>query len=186
MGMDFQSRLLGLLDPTAALYCPEAHPYYKRKGKWPLQLNLTVQAYGIFIWDVLRTATQYLSPTPAFLWTVILGLCAHACVRACVCVCVNGSYTTTVSITMVILSTSVSDTCRFLCTSVPEQTGVFPGTLHFHFNSEFICVCQTKPLIHSWLHSQQGVLPFPTQAVTVSFFQSLRAPFGVFSVVSYI
>lgn len=32
MDMDFQNRLLGLLDPTAALCCLEAHPYYKRKG----------------------------------------------------------------------------------------------------------------------------------------------------------
>lgn len=182
MDMDFQSRLLGLPDPTAAPYCPEAHPYYKRKVKWPLQLNLTIYAYGTFMWDVLRTTTWYLSPTPAFLWTVILRLCAHVCV----CRCVNGSYTITVSITLIILYASVPDTCRFLCPSVPEQTGVFPGTLHFHFNSEFVCVWQTKPLVHSWLHPQQTVLPFPAQAVTVSFFQSLRAPFGVFSVVSHI
>ena len=111
-------------------------------------------------------------------------VCVCACV--CVCVCVNGSYTMTVSITLIILHASVLDTCRFLCTSVPEQTGLFPGTLHFHINSEFACVCQTKPLIHSGLHPQQGVPPFPTQAVTVSFFQSLRAPFGVFSLVSHV
>lgn len=42
MDMDFQSRLLGLLDLTAAPCSPEAHPYYKRKVKCPLQLNLTV------------------------------------------------------------------------------------------------------------------------------------------------
>lgn len=55
----------------------------------------------------------------------------------------------TASLTLIILYALALDTCRFLCTSVPEQTGVFPGTLHFHFNSEFICVCQTKRLIHS-------------------------------------
>lgn len=69
----------------------------------------------------------------------------------CMCVFANGSYTMTVSITLIILYALFLDTCRFLCTSVPEQTGMFPGTLHLHFNfnSELVCVCQTKPLIHS-------------------------------------
>ena len=42
MDMDFQSRLLGLPDPAAAPYCPEAHRYYKRKVKWSLQLYLPI------------------------------------------------------------------------------------------------------------------------------------------------
>lgn len=52
---------------------------------------------------------------------------------SCICVHVNGPHTMAVSLTLVFLYASVLDTWRFLCISVPEQTGIFPGDSTFPF-----------------------------------------------------
>lgn len=173
MDMDFQSRLLGLLDSTAALYFLEAHPYYKRKGKWPLQLNLSVEAHGIFMWGVLRTTTGYLYLTPAFLWPVILHLCA------CKWTPHNGSLPHTGS------SLCISPGHQEIFMHISAWTNRrFSRGLYISISmvSSSVCVRQNLWFIHDCIYSRESFPSLHRQ----SLFPSLHAPFGVLLLISYI